>query len=185
MIITNQICACPSAKFLSNNSISCISCPTTCTQCSNNGLNTAVCSQCTDSSHMSPSSQCTCFSGYFLMPSNYCQLCPLQCTACTAPTTGSIGYCTTCVDTNMGSPSSGACTCPANGYYISTGLTVCYSCPASCITCTNDNQNGYVCQTCQDTKMVITGGKCICPNGYFMSVSSKVCMHAHHHAQHA
>jgi len=136
----------------------------------------------------------TCANPYYNSSLNgtTCSLCPLQCSNCTSPGTGSCGGCITgydlvggnCVCTNCSicatntsiaycSTCSGTtCYSCSVGYYFNSTNNNCTTCPLACSSCTS----ATTCTTC-NSPFIYISPNCVCNNAllYYYNPGTQSC----------
>ena len=172
--------SCGSGMYLNVSSQICMSCHTSCLNCTGPMVN--QCTACASAAFLYMG-QCvtSCPSGT-AMVNNYktnsvnCQACPSNCQQCTYSTTNGLN-CSVCASSYYLINGTCLASCPA-GTYPSPQTISCIDCGiANCQTCTFNASFQVQCTTCQSGYLMVTDQKiCVssCPSGYTKTGSSCV-----------
>ena len=158
-------CSCSSGSFFSLQDGACRPCAVQCATC--NGATAANCLTCRGdpaSVYLSAVGTCTCRTGFTMDASGVCRACAAGCVQCDAATL----RCLQCVPGATLDSSTGRCMCESRTY-LNTASGSCSPCSPACENCSGGTQSD--CTSCSGNA-VLTGSRCICPDG---SVGSDMC----------
>jgi hypothetical protein len=175
-------CSCSPGSFFSVQDGACRPCAVQCATC--NGATAANCLTCRGdpaSVFLSAVGTCTCRTGFTMDASGVCRACAAGCVQCDAATL----RCLQCVPGATLDSSTGRCMCESRTY-LNTASGSCSPCSPACENCSGGTKSD--CTSCSGNA-VLTGSRCICPDGsvgsdmckkcslgYYFDRTTKVCM---------
>lgn len=148
-VLTAGICSCTGNSF--SDGINCVSCPLTCTSCTNSG-----CTDCNSGYYLTPAFRCesACPDGTYIS-GRLCVKCPNNCQKCNAPDT-----CLLCPANTFNNKGQCVASCPSETFPSNAN---CVDCDPKCKTCRGTASQ---CLECKDPALVLFGSDCIasCPD---------------------
>ncbi|CAD8062677.1 unnamed protein product [Paramecium primaurelia] len=166
MIITNNLCTCPSQHYMNAAQTDCIQCHPTCLTCTDSN-------NCCFSAEYkildSINNVCKCIDGYYFDSDGICQKCDKNCLTCETTATN----CLSC-DTKFQLDIS-VCKCFDSHQFIN-DLGLCENCSTNCLTCSTNANN---CLSCDDTKKYqLINNICQCKTNEYLN-DNGICTQCH------
>ncbi|KAL4442387.1 hypothetical protein ABPG74_005728 [Tetrahymena malaccensis] len=172
--LNGNVCNCQNGFYPDSSTQLCLPCHESCATC--NGPLVTSCVTCKDPTHQTVvSGLCQCKQlNQFLDKTFTCINCDPKCQSCSGIST----YCLSCDPSAYRQlTSDNKCLCLAgffdnSGTCTSCGVPYCYSCTVAG-TCD-------VCQTLNGFILTQIGGKCVCPDGYYLDLNIGTCVKCHY-----
>ncbi|CAD8156328.1 unnamed protein product [Paramecium octaurelia] len=166
MILTNNVCSCPTQYYMNASLTDCLQCHPTCLTCTDS----SNCCFSAEYKFLDPiNNVCKCIDGYYFDSNGVCQQCNKNCLTCETSATN----CLSC-DSKFQLDVS-VCKCQDSRQFIN-DLNSCENCSNNCLTCSNDANN---CLSCDETKKYqLINNVCQCKTNEYLN-DKGVCTQCH------